>query len=312
MVDRVKKLTSALDSLAVVFAAFTRIKQMPKRLIAIVEGYDEPYYGIRFKNTIQDTKFLPAKGKKRVLELREFILKHDDYKDSNVVYIIDADFDDNCSYIADDTYITPFYSVENFYFDDVVITDILSAEFHLSEHESPEEFEKVVKWIEKSKRDYLTIIKDYNYFVKAQRIMEEDKCGEVRLNLKNVEDKKIYTISNNGITKNEDLILIDLFGDALPISNEVILQVESFFLDKQPEHCYRGKQHAYFLVKLFELLKRDRNSESPQIFVSKSKVSLQFSQDTLISSFSQYAVTPQCLKQFINKQVSRFGMIITS
>lgn len=304
MTDRKTSLNSKRENISVSFMTYTKMRSKAHNFIVVVEGYDEPYYHDRFKRHIPDTVFLKASGKKNVLKLRDVIQDNQDYKsDNKVVFIIDADFDDNTDYIATNVYITPYYSVENFYFNNLVFKSILSAEYHLCEYESPLEFEKVINWIFARKREYLDIIREYNIYVKAHRLHETRNPQSVKLNLKNVKDTKIYSISESKLTKNTTTIS-EIFEQHADISDDLLNEASSYFpVDDENGTLFRGKQHAYFIFKIFEILKRDRTN-SLTIFTNKSSVSVPLSPDNILSAFSQYSFTPQCLTNFIKNFIS--------
>lgn len=302
MTDRRSALSLRKENIAVLFMTYTRMRSTSYNFIVVVEGYDEPYYHDRFKRYINYTVFLKASGKKNVLKLREAIQNNEDYKsDSKVVFIIDADFDDNTNYITDNIYITPCYSVENFYFNNALFKSVLSSEFHLCEYENPLEFEKVMSWILERKKEYLAIIREYNIFVKTHRMHESENSVGIKLNLKNVNDTKIYSISSSNKIIRNMINIPEVFDQTEEVSSELMTKAAAYFpADDEDGIFFRGKQHAYFIFKIFEILKKDRTNHKT-IFTNKSSVSINLSPDSVLSAFSQYSLTPCCLEHFIRK-----------
>lgn len=305
--SRISALVEARDSLSVKFLEFTRITSKGKYAV-FFEGEDEKYYSIRINTIRPDIKWssINSGGKDKVLGLRKKIRAHETYRDAACLFFVDADFDDNSDLsIFDDIYVTPCYSVENFYISTDAYSRVLSAEFGINDSKENEPcYANSLSVFENTKAEYIEAIKPFNSLIRELRLME--KCGylEGRLNINNLKFEDLIRIDLNVAEKvydekNPKSIFPELDEEiSVNLSNS-----EQYFSNISGELWFRGKQNLEFFRVFLTKIKADRSSkDSRQIFKDKGNVKLQISKGNFISELSQYADTPQCLKEFLEMQ----------
>ncbi|NHH85879.1 DUF4435 domain-containing protein [Cobetia sp. MB87] len=305
--SRVDQLKDAKSSDSVKFKEFMRIVANNKRPV-FFEGEDEKYYTIRVNNYYRgiDWVGVNAKGKTNVLALREKIKKHPRYKDINSMFFVDADFDDNSKLAAyEDVYVTPCYSVENFYFSEKVFISILSAEFGVSEfNEDSECYRTVLDLYRETVSQYIEAIKPFNCLVYNLKNKKKEGAFSGGLNLSDIKFESLVDVNIGSVTKvydefNPQSIFNKLNGYEIDPAdhNADFLQQDSNGMK------LRGKQNLEFFRRFIEKLKNDRNSREPaRVFFSRrSTVRITLTKDNILSDISQYADTPQCLQDFLAK-----------
>ena len=314
--SRVDELRKAGSAYSVKFLEFTRIYSKDKiSVTCIFEGEDEKYFSQRVTDGLAPLNWngLNAGGKKVVLDLFGAISTHPEYEKSRYICFIDRDFEDwldNPN--PDKIYITPCYSIENFYVSEDCFKRIISSEFKVTEfNEYREEFGKCLGFYRSSKSEFAINTSHFNYWVKAHRIMERDDKAPSSLNVRNVKIGDLVTIDFNGINASYDFEdPTSVFKDSLKVelcSGAMEEAQASLPIDKW-ESRFRGKQVAEFIRILLMLLKTDRTSRTPSFFSEKGSVRLSLSKDNLISELSQYADTPSCLIDFLGRYKSNLAV----
>lgn len=286
---------------------FTRIVSK-ERCAVFFEGEDEKYYNIRICNICPDLKWsgINCGGKSNVIELRSKVKSHQTYYNSPCIFFVDADFDDNSELLEyPDVYVTPCYSVENLYVNQDAFSRVLSAEFGV--HDSIESqvcFNNSMKAFNSTMRAYIAAIKGFNELIRELRLMESR--GEIagRLNINNVNFDALVRIDIESVDK--------IYDENNPCS--IFPELEKNILvdlDDSKKHFsslagdvwFRGKQNMEFFRIFIEKLKADRCKKiNRRVFNDRGNVKLQISKGNCISELSQYAVTPKCLIDFLNRQ----------
>ena len=305
--SRVEILKQASETYSVKFLEFTRINsKIPDTIVCIFEGEDEKYYSNRISEGLKPYSWcgINAGGKKTVLELHEIISKHPNYKTSKFVCFVDKDFEDwIINMDPSRIYITPCYSIENFYISESVFSKVISSEFKITEfNEFCGDFKKIIKLFVSRKSEFKDAISVFNHWVKAHRIMERDGKTTKTLNVNNVKTEDLVFI---GIDRIERIYNPEdpcsAFKDAhdLVFCPQSIDEAQSTLPEDEWESLYRGKQIIDFMRVFLNKLKEDRSSKNPNVFSSKGKVCLSLSRGNVISEISQYADTPPCLCYFL-------------
>lgn len=307
--SRVETLKDSRDSISVKFLEFTRIRCKSTNQIAIFfEGEDEKYFSGRINIIRPDIRWsgINSKGKSNVISLRNKIRKHSTYKDSPCLFFVDSDFDSNKEISnANDIYLTPCYSIENLYFSDTVFEKILAAEFGLSDTTDEHEcYKKALELYVVTKKSYLQEIKYFNFLIRELRVMEQNGSIGGRLNINNLSIDDLISINLGYVTKQYDEKKPQQIFPELSSEIQISLQEsENYFIELSADQWFRGKQHLEFLRVFLVKLKEDRcNTKSRTIFKSKGKVKLHLTKANSISELSQYAETPNCLKEFLVRQ----------
>lgn len=133
-----------------IFQSYINLKSKNK-LFIFTEGKDDyKYYGPRIKSFYNGRKRkYNCKGKENVIKIHQMITNQSS-KDSSLytLFFVDRDYGDN-STIHKDIYITPTYSIENLYFTDNAIEELLSSLMGVSDEvdEDTEDFNKAINYI---------------------------------------------------------------------------------------------------------------------------------------------------------------------
>lgn len=300
------------------FLQFTRVSYKKEPILFFEGDDDEKYYLSRIESLVNKSfESISCKGKKSVLGVREIIKNHPDYYSSYNLYFIDSDFDNNGSYVnSNDIYITPSYAIENFYVSNSCFNLLMRSEFKCKESRDRDEYVFILEHFCRSKNRFLDVISEFNCFVHAYRNNVEDissKSG--KLNLKGLDQNKEFLIMN--FNKDDRSLDFDIDFDLRSVENtfhnigqddikksldKLPISRQSLFLDR--EKFFRGKNLLWFMVKYLNFLKQDCNSKDPVLFKEQRNCTLEFSLKTAIGVLSQYADTPQCLKEFISKNLT--------
>ncbi|WP_059019372.1 DUF4435 domain-containing protein [Vibrio coralliirubri] len=307
--SRVNTLNKAKDALSVKFLEFTRaVSRENGRFAVFFEGEDEKYFSVRLNNINPSLSWVGIKcgGKGNVKKMREKIRSHSVYSDSCCMFFVDADFDDNGDLSNfSDTYVTPSYSVENFYISSTVLRRILNAEFGISEICNEYQcFENVVNHYESHLEQYLENISEFNYLIKTLRDLEKQKILQSQLNLNQLKLEDLLNISLTSVNKVYDHEVPHSIFPSLPEGLDINTGSAKVALDGQCKSLwFRGKQNLEFFRIYLTNLKTDRCKKSDRVlFKDRGNVKLQLSKANILSELSQYAETPECLSAFINNQ----------
>ena len=278
------------------------------KVAVFFEGEDEKYFSVRINNIRPDINWagVNSKGKSNVVTLRKKIRKHPIYQNALCMFFVDSDFDCNSSINDfDDVYLTPCYSIENLYLSDSTFERVMAAEFGLSETaEEYKCYQRVLGVYGATKSSYLEVIKEFNFLIKELRKMEQNGTINGRLNINNLSIGDLVSVNFGSVSKQYDENNpITLFPE-LPSNLQVSLQCsEEYFKELSSEQWFRGKQHLEFLRVFLGKIKEDRcKKNSRAIFHTKGNVKLSLTKANSISELSQYADTPTCLKEFLEKQ----------
>lgn len=303
---RVDDYRNARSSAAVKYKEFTdhyrKFGSQP--IYCIFEGEDVKYYGIRIDNIIRPIvppQNLDCGGKEEVLRFYRIIKSHPEYQDTNFAYFIDRDFDESIRKKGiDDIYETPVYSIENFYTSINVFQKILEAEFKLRRWD--DDFKKCSELYEARQNEFHQETKLLNAWVACQREHQNQQGNQTRKreNLKNFKLDKYISVDLDKVTSNYTLqTLSGIFPEAYHPTEDIINQKIATFDCVDCQKNFRGKFETFFLYKFFEKLKEAANTGNSIYFSRKINVSLNISKENIISNFSQYAETPNCLRNYL-------------
>ena len=265
-----------------------------KHVSCFVEGYDMQYYISRIRDTSgKEAYAIECKGKKNVIAAFDLISIRPEYNKYKKAYFVDRDFDDN-SALSNDIYVTPCYSIENLYCDVKCIKRILQYEYGLSPLDP--QYDSVIEFYLQKQCEFHEAIALFNAWYASLKhigIVNKVICLECSFPSDFIEfdfTKKIvatYTI--------EDI------ETAYPLDNTTNLELISELKKQLEVNCtanFRGKYEFQFLNGFLQYLNQD--STNAHLFI-KDKKTVNCNRKQMISHFSQYAETPECLKRYIEK-----------
>jgi hypothetical protein len=300
--DRAEKLRGERDSYAVTLSNFIlSSNKQPERLFCFFEGEDDKYYCVRIDQAIPNSNYasIPCKGKKNLLHIHDIVTTNREYQNHWIAFFTDRDFDTEEKLIDSPVlYYTPCYSIENLYVSLVVFQKILRTEFKISDTDetTQDNFAALSNLFQNMIDRFLDEIEDFMIWrlIQIQKVkLSENQYSSLDINLDELVLIGIETVEKK-------YKLDDLFAKC-PIEDKE-WQEKIEWIRQQREHrwrIFRGKDQIEFLRKLLTKLKEDATSRNPQFFIKKIAVKLSLSKDNIISELSQYAITPDCLHEFL-------------
>lgn len=258
-------------------------------LYCFVEGHDYPYYQIRIEN-ISDKKceLIDSKGKKGVLATYKFLKDKPEYDKYKKLFFVDRDYDDNTN-IDDKIYVTPGYSVENFYGTIDCYKKIIKGTYHIYE-DNP----KYNLCVELYNRLLNEFINATSCFCAWYRCTKCKVNHEVKLSESFPE--RYATFQSDSIVKS-DYDLVSLNNDHPNVDDVTINEFEESiaYIDNNIFNI-RGKYVMQFIEFIIQLLNKD--SKTCKRYTD-SKVDFELNRKTLIGRLSAYADSPNCLRNYI-------------
>jgi hypothetical protein len=305
--SRVDVMISQGLSYSVKFLEVTRMHSKNKDLlICVFEGKDEKYFCNRLDLIVGQGRWagINTGGKKPVLDLAEALSHHSIYQNANYACFIDRDFEDwFVNKNPERVYITPTYSIENFFVTESCFTRVLSSEFEITEfNDFRDEYKKCMDAFNSRLEEFTGNLLEFNIWVKAHRIMERDSQGIKKLNVSNVKTKDIVSVDLDKIsTVYTPTDFTTIFKDlnSFTFCSNAIKEAEATLKACNRASSFRGKQQMDFYRDFLIKLKNDRTSQAPNFFTKNGKAQINLSKDNIISELSQYADTPDCLNTFL-------------
>jgi len=305
-------LLSEADSEHTYYALFVQsYKKNSQNLYCFFEGYDDvKYYRIRIQNFTQKDidEWFYCGGKDNVINAYKLIKQHSEYDLSRILFFIDKDFSDIIE-ISNQIYVTPYYAIENFYTQRDVLKAIIKDEFKVRENCSENnDFRLIFEIYDKLISDFHNEILFFNAWLACQNEKREKFKEKKRLHI----DNKVKKYFNNIVLEDlqtiadlSDLNNIDKLKELFPNAHEISevelnSKIEEF---KQKDGCkfFRGKFELHFFVSFLNRIKEELGKKSSSIFSKKYKISLRIEFSNAISVLSQYAETPECLINYLEK-----------
>lgn len=305
--SQLDKLRSARNSTSVQFMTFMKVVSKNRDiLVCFFEGEDEKYFSVRINSLRPDLNWtgINCAGKSNVISLKQKITTHIQYKNSFVAFFIDNDFDDENVDAHPSLYITPCYSIENIYVNIDCYKNIISAEFGMSEFCcQSNDFDIAVSMFENRLFEFCELVLPFNIWIKAHRNMEKNQTDNIgKLNLNNIKIEDLVNISLTEITSIYDKENINaLFPNSKTVALEDYDISKSYFRTNNAVTSFRGKQQLEFLRVFLTKLREERSKKESVIFSKRTSIKLQLTKANILSELSQYAITPNCLRTFLNK-----------
>lgn len=318
MQSRVEKLLEASDEFETYFLAYTRAraKGLNNTPIFVFEGIDDPkYYSSRISYRFGHNWIaLSVRGKSTVKELRESIQRNSSYCKDKVGYFIDKDFDDDSTSV--DTYVTPCYSIENFYTHEEAVKQLLVSSAGLSQNS--EEHNEVIDWVLDK---YTTYKKEYSSNKKTKRLNLAFLYIRKVLHDKLIKLDSLFTISHSishtytlTITAKQKFIEILPNFDYCEFIQFIRNDSTARLIRQAKTDFYRGKQELSFLKEFITSIKSEgkpSNKSLNKLLKEEKGYSLIFKNtaigNDLLSDLSSVASTPRCLTNFLDALSLRFN-----
>jgi len=309
--SRVDALARAAQSPPVKFMEVTRAySKSPNTIICIFEGEDEKYFSCRLSMEFGNNgwKGINSGGRKSVLELHASLASHSTYKDYRFVGFIDNDYDDPVTNPDPHRiYVTPTYSVENLYTSAICLSNVLSAEFKVSEiNDLHKEHAACLQIFELRFKELCAHLLEFNSWGKSRLIQEKNGVTPIKLFLNDATIDKLATLNLTQsciIYNPNDITSVFKKADVSLLCTKSVAEARASFIPEKRLSMYRGKQQLQAFRLFLEALKVDFLTGGSIIFQKKGKLKTDLASEDadLMSELSQYAETPDCLRAFLRR-----------
>lgn len=282
------------ESANAAFVNFTdNYKNFTSHVFCFYEGEDGKYYNQRIKQLIGNPIIpIKAKNKSNTIKVWRKISKSQEYNNVQKMFFVDRDMDELPHDVDENLYITPCYSIENLYANIETFKNILEAEFSLNVTDP--DFIKCVDLFEILFEKFCTQMIPFNALV---LIRSEKKLNNGKVSL-NIKTRQVISISLGGIEKGNKYSDIYKLQEDLEVTDQDLEFATQRIIESQEFiEKFRGKNQLDFLVEVLNLLK-SRKDDLTFFSIKRDNITLNITSNRL-SELSQYAKTPQCLKEFI-------------
>jgi len=301
-------MNGSIENHNVKFLEFTRIHaKKPNGLICFFEGEDARYYGIRIQENLEGIEWegIDCGGKEPVLELFSLLETHSElkYRYAKAAFFVDRDFDPPLSpEKRTKIYETPSYSIENFYTSKSCFEQILKHGFKIREFVEADKiiFRKCIYLFTQTQKKFHDAIAPLNAWIMLMRKMETSTPKKTSLN--KIKFEQWVKIEVDHVTKQYTIDDINtIFPERANIPEIEVTRKVNSFSTIDCGKIFRGKYEVEFLSKFLTKLKDDLCASSPKYFDKKRKIHffLPKTSSDILSQFSQYADTPQCLRDYL-------------
>jgi len=330
--NRVDMLDDMTNDETVVFREFIRqFKGNENKCFFLLEGDDDiNYYNRPFENHFGAVKgawlFQVCNGRNNVISLVETLLGHktEEYRNSLFFGFIDKDYHE----VSDNTnknriYVTPGYSIENFYVSSTFMSKVLERKFFLKENEvdNRDHVNCLANFLER-RNDFSRNILDLDIYLRCNRIMYEDAGYENKINAKEI---SLTSSINVGLDKVElkKNALDMLKKEAGDFDAKSLEEARLFYHKKNSDDLatlIRGKFMLFFMHQYLFRLKEDNLKAKPTLFndsyvnsklpkgnkkiFKKTKLTLTKENQDLLSDLSIFSDIPECLTRFLTENVN--------
>ncbi|WP_420287290.1 DUF4435 domain-containing protein [Flavobacterium psychrophilum] len=306
-----------LESSLVAYAEFVLdYNKNSNNVYCFYEGKeDRSYYSIRIKLRNPKHKFYSytCNGKGNVINLHRLINKHKVYASSLTLYFVDKDFED--INLESNIYITPFYSIENFYILDEAFKNILINEFCIPT--SCASYKEAIELFINCREVFHSNVIFLNAWLSCQTDYRKQHNINTRLSIddtlkryynfdlfEKIVNADLKTISFPEELKNKENIE-SIFSDSPKITDETFTEKLELFKRVNQSETFRGKFELKFLVSFLNKLQDEIGKRKNSIFSKRHSCSLRFEYATSISQLTNNAVTCEKLIQYLDDNIRK-------
>ncbi|WP_060466087.1 MULTISPECIES: DUF4435 domain-containing protein [unclassified Acinetobacter] len=330
MTDRVQSMLAELEDDSVTFKIFMeKFEKNSNRYFLFFEGEDDiNYYNISLNSYLgsfqEDWDYIVSYGRKNVELIIKTLENHtkQEYRSSFFFGFIDKDYHENPP-SSNKIYMTPYYSIENFYTNDIFIRNILIHKFKFTDENQPLSssdynicFNKFMILLEQ----FINIIQDLDALIRANRLMYENNITDLKINARDLNLDNIIYISLDEVKLRINQSLFEFINvDEDNFESTFLEKAKLFYKNKgltELSYFIRGKFMLYFIHNfIFRLKEASQNRELKKIYYKNTikkcrdenrkfksiNISVYKESHDIISDFSQYAIRPICLNSFLER-----------
>lgn len=301
-----------LESNLVAYAEFVLdFNKNSNNVYCFYEGKeDRSYYSFRIKS--HNPKYIlynyTCNGKGNVINLHKIINNHKVYANSLTLYFVDKDYEINN--LDSKIYVTPFYSIENFYIIDEAFENILVNEFNIPK--SCDCYKQAIELYKNCKEVFHSNIIFLNAWLSCQNDYRKQHGLTTRLNIDDTLKKffnidifeKIVNADLKTITFPEELKnkgkIESIFSESPKITDENFDKKIDVFKAVNQSETFRGKFELKFLISFLNKLQDEIGKRKDSIFSKRHSCSLRFEYATSISQLTNNAITCEKLVQYLD------------
>lgn len=302
------KMDQEVDCVEAIYQSYIT-KRKKNYVNCFFEGKDDyKYYGIRIKlyanATLSNTYVCGNKNK--VLQVHGMINSQASTINGEVrLFFVDRDFDKDIK-LPMDIYITDSYAIENFYYTDTAIREMLVSELGMDGYSSGDEndLNRALEYYREKKENFINDMVTVNAWYSLQKNKAEKDLSKWP-NLSELKDcTKVIGIKDTEILKSKTPNYIKV--------SEKELQEEIKWLLEDAVKRMRGKHLEQYLFTVINYIIQDSNKKNNrEIFSKRRKIGFTLGKDNVITILSQYAETPKSLQEYLEQMVAnRYGSSI--
>jgi len=281
---------------SVIYSRFTLLIPLygEDAIYCFVEGYDMPYYRPIVQNVCQNPPVeIICNGKSSVIAANIFIEAKEDSRRYAKRYFVDRDFDNNDN-LPDTIFITDGYAIENYYLSDRCVSSILETEFKMSRVKYPDNYTNCMDLFHSEHEKFLEGISLFNAWYSC--LYNSPVWDRRDVSLDNSFPKEWLSLKIGDIRYSYKLSDIEKKYKNAPQLEDSVVYTEKAKLQAKGHMFYRGKYEMQFL---FEFLRFIQNEPQKSRIYSVASCSIPFNQNTMLSTFSQYADVSENLYNYI-------------
>ncbi len=279
-------LARKLNDVAVIYSRFLLLVSHygENAVYCFVEGYDMPYYRAIVRNVVRKEPVeIKCNGKAGVIAANLFIEGREDCRKYTKRYFVDRDYDSN-EKIPVTVFVTDGYSIENYYLSEACVGAILEVEFKMSKAVCLDEYQRCMNLFRQEHRIFFEATLLFNAWYSCIYQSQDWDRNEVSLDIRFPKDWLKLMIGN--IRCNYTLLDIEAKYDKVPKIDKMLIKERVNKLKALGPYYSRGKYEMQFLFEFLSFLK---NEPKKNRLYTVAPCSLPFQQNSMISTFSQYA-----------------------
>lgn len=284
--------------------AFTKLtllidKYGEDAVYCFVEGYDMPYYITPIKYILnKEPVDIKCGGKDNVINANKYIEGKPEYSKYIKRYFVDRDYTDN-SDIPNTVCITEGYAIENYYLTDSCVSKILKNEFKIDIVDNADIFDKCIEFYHDQHEKFEEAILLFNAWYCC--LHEDDSWNHKDVSLEDKFPTEWMDCHINSFSYSYSLADIYAKYDKAPSIKPEVVEAKKEILKEKGWYYMRGKYEMQFLYTFLKYL-HDEPKKARVYTVHPCKIP--FEQNTMISTFCQYADFPESLRYYIELGVT--------
>ncbi|UVC32064.1 DUF4435 domain-containing protein [Pantoea sp. SOD02] len=330
--NRVDMLENMATDESVIFREFIRkFNGNEDKYFFLLEGDDDiNYYNRPFENHFGPHKsswmILICHGRSNVLEMIKNLKEHSEesYRKSFFFGFIDKDYNEVTDNLhKDKVYITPGYSIENFYASSDFIEKILERKFFVCKNDdSNGDFEKCYDNFLERRSEFIKLILELDMYLRCNRIMFEEQKIDAKLNAKDIGFSSSFSVDLKEVRLNKNSLEM-LQKEIGYFDENSLVKAKSYYEDKDDTELaslIRGKFMFFFIHQYLFRLKEDNLKAKPSLFIDsyrlsklpkpnkksfkKTSLTLTKEKHDILSDLCSYSDIPSCLNDFLRFNVA--------